>query len=146
MTRCLIRCLEASVWGNEMASIIALDIGLKRIGVAYSPDGKTVVPLKAILRKNRNQAASEVKALLKEWQAKRVVVGIPLGGSSEEEMRRRITHFMKLVDFDGEICYQDESGTSKEAEELIKGEIRHLRDGRIDSIAAMLILDRYANF
>ena len=126
-----------------MAGIIALDIGLKRIGVAYSPDGKTAVPLRAVLRKNRNQAASEVKALLEEWQAERVVVGIPLGGSSEAEMKRRIEHFMKLVDFGGEVCYVDESGSSKEAEELIKGEMRHIRDGRIDSIAAMLILQRY---
>ena len=126
-----------------MAAIIALDIGLKRIGVAYSPDAKTAVPLKAVLRKNRNQAASEVRALLKEWQAERVVVGVPLGGSSEAEMKRRIAHFMQLVDFDGEVCYVDESGTSKEAEELIKGEMRHIKDGRIDSIAAMLILQRY---
>ena len=126
-----------------MASIIALDIGLKRIGVAYSPDAKTAVPLKAVLRKNRNQAANEVQALLQEWQAKKVVVGVPLGGSSEEEMKRRIEHFMSLVDFDGEVCYVDESGTSKEAEELIKGEMRHIRDGRIDSIAAMLILQRH---
>lgn len=126
-----------------MAAIIALDIGLKRIGVAYSPDAKTAVPLKAVLRKNRNQAAGEIKALLQEWQAKKVIVGIPLGGSSEAEMKRRIAHFMQLVDFDGEVCYVDESGTSKEAEELIKGEMRHIKDGRIDSIAAMLILQRY---
>ena len=126
-----------------MAAIIALDIGLKRIGIAYSPDGKTAVPLKAVIRKNRNQAAGEVKKLLEEWQAEKVIVGIPLGGSSEEEMKRRIAHFMQLVDFEGKVCYQDESGTSKEAEELIKGQMRHLKDGRIDSIAAMLILQRY---
>ncbi len=126
-----------------MAAIIALDIGLKRIGVAYSPDGKTAVPLKAVLRRNRNQAAEEIKRLLEEWEVRKVVVGIPLGGSSEMEMKRRITHFMQLVDFDGAVCYEDETGSSKEAEELIRGEMRHIRDGRIDSIAAMLILQRY---
>jgi len=128
-----------------MAAIVALDIGLKRIGVAYSPDAKTAVPLKAILRKNRNQAANEVKALLEEWQPEKVVVGIPLGGSSEDEMKRRIEHFMKLVNFDGEVCYQDESGTSLEAKELMKGKMRHVKDGRVDSIAAMLILERFIN-
>lgn len=127
-------------------SVIALDIGLKRIGVAYSPDGKMAVPLGAVLRKNRNQAAKEVSALLKEWNAQKVVVGIPLGGSSEEEMKRRIEHFMGLVDFDGEVCFVDESGTSKEAEEIIKGQMRHIKDGRIDSIAAQLILQRYLDF
>jgi len=66
-----------------------------------------------------------------------------MGGSSEEEMKRRIAHFMNLVDFDGDVFYQDEAGSSKEAEALIKGEMKQLRDGRIDSISAMIILQRY---
>ena len=124
---------------------LAIDLGLKRIGVAYSPDGKIVTPLQAILRKNRNQAANEVSALLGEWQVDLLVVGIPMGGSSEEEMRRRVEHFLGLVEFKKEVAFVDESGTSKEAEELIKGEMRHIKDGRIDSISAMLILKRHLN-
>jgi putative Holliday junction resolvase len=50
---------------------------------------------------------------------------------------------MNLVSFDGEVYYQDEAGSSKEAESLIKGEMKQLRDGRIDSISAMIILQRY---
>ncbi|MEA3523484.1 MAG: Holliday junction resolvase RuvX [Campylobacterota bacterium] len=122
---------------------LSIDLGLKRIGVAYSPDGKMVSPLKAIERKNRNQAASEVKALLLEWDAKALVIGIPIGGSSEEEMRRRVAHFLNLVDFSGKIFYQDESDSSIEAESLMKGDIKYRRDGRVDSIAAMIILKRY---
>lgn len=71
------------------------------------------------------------------------MIGIPLGGSSEDEMRRRITHFMHLVDFEGELIYQDEAGSSLEAENMMKGEIKYIRDGRIDSISAMIILERY---
>lgn len=123
--------------------MMAIDVGLKRIGVAYSADGKIVTPLKAVLRKNRNQAASELGKLLEEWGVQKLVVGIPLGGSSEAEMKRRIEHFISLVEFEGEVVFQDESGTSKEAKELIKGEMRHIKDGRIDSIAAMLILERF---
>ena len=126
-----------------MKKSMALDLGLKRIGIAYSPEGATVLPLQAVIRKNRNQAANEVSSLLKEWGIELLVVGIPLGGSSEAEMRRRIEHFTNLLEFEGDVVYQDESGTSKEAEELIKGEMRHVKDGRIDSIAAMLILKRY---
>ncbi|MBA3025974.1 MAG: Holliday junction resolvase RuvX [Sulfurimonas sp.] len=122
---------------------IAIDLGLKRIGIAYSAHKDIVTPLPAIIRKNRNQAAGEVKKVLKEWEAKAVVVGIPLGGSSEEEMKRRITHFMNLVAFEGEIFYQDEAGSSVEAEHMMKGEMKYLRDGRIDSISAMIILQRY---
>lgn len=122
---------------------LAIDLGLKRIGLAYSAHKDLVTPLQAIIRKNRNQASDEVKKAIKEWEINAIVIGIPLGGSSEDEMRRRITHFMGLVDFDGEVFYQDEAGSSKEAEALIKGEIKQVRDGRVDSISAMIILQRY---
>lgn len=122
---------------------IAIDLGLKRIGLAYSAHKDLVTPLKAVERKNRDQAARDVKKVIDEWEADTVVVGIPMGGSSEDEMRRRIAHFMNLVDFKGEIFYQDESNSSKEAEAMIKGEIKQIRDGRIDSISAMIILQRF---
>ena len=122
---------------------IAIDLGLKRIGLAYSAHKDLVTPLPAVIRKNRNQASDEVRQVLKEWEVNAVVIGIPLGGSSEAEMKRRIAHFMNLVNFDGEIFYQDEAGSSKEAEALMKGEIKQIRDGRIDSISAMIILQRY---
>jgi len=122
---------------------IAIDLGLKRIGLAYSAHKDLVTPLPAVIRKNRNQASDEVKKVLKEWEVDSVIIGIPLGGSSEEEMRRRIEHFMNLVDFKGDIFYQDEAGSSLEAENMMKGEIKYVRDGRIDSISAMIILQRF---
>ena len=122
---------------------IAIDLGLKRIGLAYSAHKDIVTPLPAVIRKNRNQASSEVKKIILEWEADAVIVGIPLGGSSEDEMKRRIAHFMNLVAFEGEVFYQDEAGSSLEAENMMKGEIKYIRDGRIDSISAMIILQRY---
>ncbi len=123
--------------------LIAIDLGLKRIGLAYSPDAKMIAPLEAIERKNRDQAASAVKKVMDEWGVDAVVVGIPMGGSSEDEMRRRVAHFMNLVDFKGALFYQDESNSSLEAEALMKGQIKYKRDGRIDSISAMIILERF---
>ena len=122
---------------------LAIDLGLKRIGLAYSAHKDIVTPLPAIIRKNRNQASDEVKKAIKEWEIDTVVIGIPMGGSSEDEMRRRVAHFMNLVDFSGDVYYQDEANSSLEAEDLIKGEMKHLKDGRIDSISAMIILQRY---
>jgi putative Holliday junction resolvase len=122
---------------------IAIDLGLKRIGLAYSAHKDIVTPLSAVIRKNRNQASSEVKKVLLEWEVDAVVIGVPLGGSSEEEMKRRIAHFMNLVDFDGEVFYQDEAGSSLEAEKMMKGEIKYIRDGRIDSLSAKIILERF---
>ena len=126
-----------------MLKYIAIDLGLKRIGLAYSAHKDIVTPLNAVIRKNRNQASSEVKKVIDEWEVDVVVVGIPLGGSSEDEMKRRIAHFMNLVDFKGEVFYQDEAGSSLEAENMMKGEIKYIRDGRVDSISAMVILQRF---
>jgi putative Holliday junction resolvase len=157
MMKCLIKCLAHSVWENSVYSkrgiftpqrkltmkIMAIDLGLKRIGLAFSAHASVVTPLQAVARKNRNQASSAVRALIDEWEAEAIVVGIAMGGSSEEEMRRRAAHFIKLLAFDGPVYYQDESDTSLEAQERMKGSIRYKRDGRIDSLSAMIILERY---
>jgi putative Holliday junction resolvase len=123
--------------------LASIDVGLKRIGVAICLDGKTVLPLEAILRKNRNQAARDLKSFLDEWEIEKLVVGLPKGGSAEEEMERRIKHFVSLLELDIEVEYQDEQGSSFEAKELTKGDFKHKRDGRLDSIAAKIILERY---
>ena len=123
--------------------VIAIDLGLKRIGLAYSAGMGIVTPLEAVERKNRNQASTDVKKVILEWEVDAVVVGIPMGGSSEEEMRRRVAHFMNLVDFQGPVHYQDEAGSSLEAEAMMKGQMKYKRDGRVDSIAAKIILERW---
>lgn len=124
-----------------MERIIGIDVGLKRIGVAFS-NGSVVVPLKAIIRKNRNQAANEVKNLLKEYKATTLVVGIPL---TNKEMQIRIKHFVNLINFDGKIVFVDESFTSSLVEEEIKGVIKHKKDGRVDSLVAKKLIEQYIN-
>jgi len=123
--------------------LAAIDVGLKRIGTAISLDGKTALPQNPILRKNRKQAARDTSAFLEEWRVERLIVGLPKGGSSEEEMERRIRHFVGLLNFSGEIEFIDESGSSLEAAERMKGVVKQRKDGRLDSIAAQLILERY---
>lgn len=121
----------------------SIDVGLKRIGTAICLDGKIVMPQPAILRKNRNQAARDVKAFLNEWEIEKLIVGLPKGGSSEEEMERRIKHFVALLELDIAVDYQDEQGSSFEAKEMTQGTFKHKRDGRLDSMAAKIILERY---
>ena len=123
-------------------TIVAIDVGLKRIGVAISPDSKIALPSTPVLRKNRNQAANEISQILKMQNAKTLVVGIPNGGSSEEEMSRRIRHFVSLLEFEGEIKFIDESFSSFEADELREFSTRK-KDGKLDSLSAMIILQRY---
>ena len=121
----------------------SIDVGLKRIGVALCLDESIVLPQDAILRKNRNQAARDINTFLKEWEIEKLIVGLPKGGASEEEMERRITHFISLLELDIPVAYQDEQGSSFEAKEMTKGDFKHKKDGRIDSVAAKIILERY---
>ena len=118
----------------------SIDIGLKRIGCAVSLMSNIVNPQEAILRKNREQASRDIDKFLEDWQIDTLIVGYP---ESSEDMRPRVEHFVKLLKFNGEIIFQNENLSSQEAKELTKGEIKHKRDGRIDSIAAKIILERY---
>lgn len=121
---------------------LALDIGLKRIGLALCVDCKIVMPLDAIIRKNRNQAAKDVGKILQDYEIDILVVGIPKGGSSEDEMKRRIEHFVSLINFEKEIVFVDESFSSKQAQELQVANLKK-KDGKLDSLAAYLILKNY---
>jgi len=124
--------------------IACIDVGLKRIGVAICLDMSIVFPQDAILRKNRVQASNDVSGFLKEWQIDKLIVGLPKDGSSSDEMERRITHFVSLLELgDIEVVYQDEQGSSFEAKEMIKAQFRDRRDGKLDSISAKIILERW---
>lgn len=119
-----------------------IDIGLKRIGLAISLSQNIVTPQSAILRKNRNQAASDVNSFLKEWEIEKLIVGYP---SASDDMQKRITHFVNLLELEIPYEFQEENMSSIEAEDLMKGDIKYKRDGRVDSIAAKIILERYLN-
>lgn len=123
--------------------ILSIDVGLKRIGVAFSPDGVLALPKDAIIRKNRDQAALEIRELLSSLQIELLVVGLPKGGASEDEMDRRIRHFVSLLSFNGQIVYVDEYGSSHEAKELLPKNSSRYKDGKLDSLAAMLLLERF---
>ncbi|GAA7260544.1 hypothetical protein HpCK38_17700 [Helicobacter pylori] len=63
-------------------------------------------------------------------------------------MERRIKHFISLVDFKGQIIYVDESYSSIEAQERLfllekKERSEKIKNGELDSLAAMIILERY---
>ena len=120
--------------------LACIDVGLKRIGLAICLASNIVTPQSAILRKNRDQAAADVNKFLKEWEIEKLIVGFP---SSSEDMQKRIRHFINLLDLKIPYELQEENMSSIEAEDLIKGQIKYKRDGRIDSLAAKIILERF---
>lgn len=123
--------------------LMAIDLGLKRIGIAFSHDSKMVLPLDPIMRKNRNQAASDLKKKIEEYKITHLVIGIPIGGSSEEEMRRRAEHFVGLLDLIIPISFQDEAFSSYEAYDENRDRIGTKKDGKLDSLSAVKILERF---
>ncbi|WP_368029428.1 Holliday junction resolvase RuvX [Arcobacter sp. s6] len=120
--------------------LACIDVGLKRIGLAICLASNIVTPQNAILRKNRDQAARDVNTFLKEWEIEKLIVGFP---SASEEMQRRIKHFVSLLDLSIPYEFCEENMSSIEAEEMMKGDIKYKRDGRVDSLAAKIILERF---
>lgn len=132
----------------ENKKILACDVGLKRIGLAVYTQG-IVLPLEPIIRKNRNQASSELSEILKTREIEILVVGLPSGGVAEHsDTRKRILHFVGLVAFSGEIVYIDEDYTSLEALQSsaymgVQNRLKIQKDGRLDSLSAAVILQRF---
>ncbi len=122
--------------------LACIDIGLKRIGIAISLQIDIVTPLQAILRKNRNQASNDVLKVLQEWKIDKLIIGYP---SASSHMQKRVKHFVNLLQLDIPYEFQEENMSSIEAKDLMKGKIRYKRDGRVDSLAAKIILERYLN-
>ncbi|GAA7116881.1 putative pre-16S rRNA nuclease [Helicobacter pylori] len=125
--------------------ILACDVGLKRIGIATLLNG-VILPLEAILRRNRNQASRDLSDLLREKNIQVLVVGKP--NESYADTNMRIEHFIKLVDFKGEIVFINEDRSSIEAYENLehlgkKNKRLAIKDGRLDSLSACRILERY---
>ncbi|MFP6103342.1 Holliday junction resolvase RuvX [Helicobacter pylori] len=125
--------------------ILACDVGLKRIGIAALLNG-VILPLEAILRRNKNQASRDLSDLLREKNIQVLVVGKP--NESYADTNARIEHFIKLVDFKGEIVFINEDNSSIEAYENLehlgrKNKRLAIKDGRLDSLSACRILECY---
>lgn len=128
-----------------MQNILALDIGLKRIGIAKSIQS-IPIPLPPILRKNRNQAAKEVSQVICDSKIQTLIIGLPQESESSAEMERRIKHFVSLLEIPNniKIHFIDESFSSFEALQRMQGSKKSKKkDGSLDSLAAMIILERF---
>lgn len=128
---------------NLPQNIIALDIGLRRIGMARYLGG-IALPCEPLLRRGRDACALKLSGLLKEMGTDLLLIGLP----SDEITRLRIKDFSARIDYKGARAYVDEDFTSKEGAELSyplthkQRKVARAR-GYLDSLAALLILRRY---
>ena len=122
--------------------MIAIDFGLKRIGVAWKCEMISVIlPLPAIKFASVAQVAGELQGILREKKARILVVG-----KVREELQGLLDEILDTLNFGGEIAFVDENLSSIEAQSHINGRksSKKLRkDGTLDSLSAMIILDRY---
>lgn len=125
-------------------SLVCLDVGEKRIGVAVGDNlVKIAVPFDTV-EVDGNEIATIAKIYANQ-RADMLVVGYPRNQSGEATAQTAyVEQFVtKLSDISNRIVYQDESLTSVMAEQLLKSHNRPYSKADIDAQAAALILKDY---
>jgi putative Holliday junction resolvase len=133
----------------ESGRVLALDVGSKRIGVAITdPLGITAQGLETIQRQNKRKDMETLGRLLKEYEVREIVVGLPLRlsgaeGTQSEKMRRFASDLESH--FGVTVHLWDERWTSTEANRLLREtELSIQKRGRaVDRMAATLILQSW---
>ena len=130
---------------------IGLDLGTKTLGVAVSDKLGIIASFyKTFFFKDEdyNTLVPVVKNLMEEFDTNKIVLGLPknmnntLGFASE-----RSINFKELLEkeLDIEVILEDERLSSVEANNALIGSdmSRKKRKGKVDSVAASIILQRY---
>lgn len=135
-----------------MIQIIAFDIGMKRIGVAYSdPFGEYAMPGDTYFRTDDLLADAKALAEIAERRGADVIVcGLPLNADGTESIQtERTRRFIGALTAQTKIpvCTEDERYTTVQArQDLVAMGISTKKDKKkknIDSLAAAYILEGY---
>ncbi|PIQ23683.1 Holliday junction resolvase RuvX [bacterium (Candidatus Blackallbacteria) CG17_big_fil_post_rev_8_21_14_2_50_48_46] len=130
--------------------VLGLDVGTRTIGIAVSdPMGWFARPVTTIQRKSWKDDLAELAKILQEFQAKQIVVGLPLGGNGEMTEQARYSKgaanriHQEFPDL--ELHFIDESHSSEFAQEqmLATGMKKRKRKAMIDQVAAVKILQDF---
>ncbi len=132
---------------DKLNRILALDIGDKRIGVAFSdPFGLFVSKSELILRENDKKALEAIEKLCVEYNVQKIVVGVPynMDGSFGFQAKKNVD-FIEPLREKFEIIYWDERLTSFQAEEVLKlQKVKFTKNkGLVDMKSACIILEDY---
>jgi len=128
--------------------VLAIDFGLKRIGVAGSDDlGIASHPIKLVFNDSKEEYLKEIVSIINERTPELVLVGLPIKDDGRLKIQTDIENFTKKLKnlINIEVKYWNENFTSKEADEiLIKMNVsRKKRKNFQDMLAACLIIDSY---
>jgi putative holliday junction resolvase len=126
--------------------VLGLDVGARRIGIAVSdPLGITAQGLETLYRKNKRTDLEYFGKLIREYDVKEIVVGLPLRMSGVEGVQAEKIHaFVSDLQkhFHLPVHLWDERLTSAEANRLLREtELSIEKRGKaVDRMAAILIL------
>ncbi len=135
-----------------MSFALAFDFGKSSIGVAVGNTSLgTAQPLEALKASDNVCAKEPLIALVKKWQPKFLVVGLPLNmdDTPMEELTDLALNFGKFLEetLELKVYFKDERLTTKDAKALIfkEGGFRALKKGkgRIDCVSAALIMEGF---
>lgn len=130
---------------DSNSSILALDVGGRRIGVAIANvTARIAHPLTTI--ENTAQTITLIQQMIAEHQVASLVVGLPRSLSGDETEQTRITEqfvadLQQQIDLP--IAWQDEAVTSRQAEAELTSRNKPYTKGDIDALAATYILEDY---
>ena len=129
--------------------LLAIDYGKKRIGLALGeviPKGAGIIDG----TKSRQVIFEQIAKICDENEVKGIVIGLPFLGSGDEgslveEAREFGQSLSKELSIP--VDYEEEQYTSSEAERILtENHVKYDRhDGKIDEMAAVLILEQYIN-
>lgn len=127
-------------------TIVAVDFGKKRIGLAISGPGQTAAyPLGTVERRSIALDLADIEHRLADRQVARIVVGLPLSmDGSEGPIARAARAFAAKLGahFGLPVDFQDERLSSFEADERMKSSASgRRRKAALDSVAATVILE-----
>lgn len=125
-------------------SLIALDLGDKRIGVAHAETGVRL-PLPYCTLEVDGLEFERLKEIIAELEPGAIVIGLPRNqkGQTTAQTQKVRAFADNLASFEIEIVFQDESLTSVLAEKYLKSLNKPYLRGDIDSHAAAIILGDY---
>lgn len=133
--------------------VLAVDPGLKRIGLALSdPTGTIANPLQVIQHISRAVDAAAIAQIAAEHEAMLIVVGQPLDEESlpNTPEARHAARLAQAIQEQTSIPVQlwDESGSTKAAQfaRRAMGANRRKRAGHLDDLAAAVILQSFLDF
>lgn len=129
---------------NDKRAIIALDVGERRIGVAWA-DGQLRIPLPLITLEHTEDVVQKIVAIYHDQFAGKLVVGLPRNQQGEETKQSEYARNFaeKLKEKGLPVIFQDESLTSVMAEEELKRRKKPYAKEEVDSLAATFILQDY---